>query len=386
MCLRTVTIKAIDAVKSIREGMDDAALMERYNICAQGLQSLFRQLEAAGILKRAELERRSSLSLSEPSVALDVNRAAFAITNPKKPVINAAEAVQLIREGMDDAVLMKKYRLSIRGVQSLQKKLLAKGLLREEDIKNRTTPATDLVVVEEECQVRRASADEIDVSGLMGRVQSGARQKDLMEEYNVSATTLGRALKKLIAQGLLTQTQLESTLPAQPEYFEIRHRETQKIIHKGESCTFAQFVEEAIARRVDLSGANLSGVDLARADLSGGRFCRANFRNACLLGTDFTGANLSKATMVSANLFAAVLYKTNLAGADLSDANLSMVYAMWAFLPSANLAESNLSRANFAGAHLANAHLFESILKETNFTGAYLDGVNLDVARKIGFG
>jgi uncharacterized protein YjbI with pentapeptide repeats len=384
MFLKHVTIKAIDAVKSIRDGMDDAALMEKFHISSQALQSLFKQLEAAGILKRSELEKRSSLS--QQSVTLDVNREAFPAVITKKPVIDAAEALKCIRDGMDDAGLMKKYNLSVRGVQSLLTKLFARGLIREEDLKKRSASFKDSVVVEEESQVRHASADEIDLSRLVDRVQSGARQRDLMEEYKVSATTLGRVLSKLVTNGLLTQGELERNLPARRTYFEILHRDTGNAIHKGESCSLAQFVEEAIAQRVDLSDANFCGVDLARADLSGGRFCRADFRRACLLGTDFTGANLAKATLVSSNLVGAVLYKTNLAGADLSDANLSMVDAMWAFLPAANLAESNLSHANFSGAHLTNAHLFETILKETNLTGAYLEGVNLDVAKNVGLG
>jgi uncharacterized protein YjbI with pentapeptide repeats len=384
MCTRTVTIKAIDAVKSIREGMSDAALMEKFHICSEGLQSLFKQLEAAGILKRSELEKRSLLS--HQSVALDVSRAPFPVVNPKKPLIDAGEALRCIKEGMDDATLMKKYNLSIRGVQSLLKKLLTRGVIREEELKKRSASFRDSVVVDEEAQTNRPSADEIDGTRLLDRVRSGAQRKNLMDEYKVSATALGRALQKLVAEGLMTQAELEHSLPTYRKHFEILHRDTGAVVYQGASDSLAQLVEQAISLRVDLSGADFSSVDLARADLSGGRFCKANFRNACLLGTDFTGANLAKATLVSSNLFGAVLYKTNLAGADLSDANLAMVYAMWAFLPAANLAESNLSQANFAGAHLANAYLFETILKETNLTGAYLEGVNLDAAKKIGFG
>jgi uncharacterized protein YjbI with pentapeptide repeats/predicted transcriptional regulator len=383
MCLKTVTIKAIDAVKCIREGMSDTALMERYNICAQGLQSLFTQLETTGILKRSELERRTPLS--QQSVTLDVGHIPFpAAGRSKKPVINASDALRCINEGMDDATLMKKYRLSARGVQSLMKKLAARGLLSREAVKKRESTPGDTVIVDEESEVRHISAEEIDISGLLGRVQSGFRRKDLMEEYKVSATTLAKALKRLVAEGLMQQGELDCKIPAQSAHFEIRHRETGKVIHEGQSCSFAQFLEEAVSLRVDFTAANLSCLDLSRADLSGGRFSRADFRNACLLGTDFTGANLSKASFVSANLCRAVLYKANLADADLSDANLSMVYAMWAFLPAANLAECNLTHANLSGAHLANAHLFEAILRETDLTGAYLEGANLEAAKKIG--
>ncbi len=50
MANREITIRAIDAVRAIRSGMDDVALMQEFNISAKGLQSLFNQLIAAGIL------------------------------------------------------------------------------------------------------------------------------------------------------------------------------------------------------------------------------------------------------------------------------------------------------------------------------------------------
>ncbi len=55
MSNRIITIKAIDAVKCIRSGMNDAALMQEFDIDAKGLQSLFTQLIAGGILGRPEL-------------------------------------------------------------------------------------------------------------------------------------------------------------------------------------------------------------------------------------------------------------------------------------------------------------------------------------------
>jgi len=60
-------IKASDAVICIRCGMDDAALMKRYNISAKGLQSLLRKLIGAGLITEAEMKDRS-LKQSEPVV------------------------------------------------------------------------------------------------------------------------------------------------------------------------------------------------------------------------------------------------------------------------------------------------------------------------------
>ncbi|HMK33900.1 MAG TPA: pentapeptide repeat-containing protein [Desulfomonilaceae bacterium] len=376
MLCRTVTIKAIEAVKCIRAGMDDAALMQKFNISSVGLQSLFKQLETAGILHRLEFEKRSTLS--SESVALQVDRTTFPLPPSNKPVIDAAEALKSIKEGIDDAGLMKKYNLSIKGVQSLLKKLVMAGALREQDVTNRLAFGRSEVVIEEDNTIVRSAGPELDNSEVAKRVRSGADRKELMEMFKISGTRLQNILEELRVEGSLSKTELAGIMPGGNQHFEIRNHFTGDIIFQGESYSFAQLVEHAVSRPIDLSEADFYGADLSRCDLSGGRFCRAYFRNARLVGTDFTAAHLSEADLVSSNLSGAVLYKANLAGADLSEADMMWAYAVWAFLPGANLSDSNLSHANFAGAHLANARFFETIMKETNFVGAYLDGVSLD--------
>ena len=49
-----------EILQDIRAGMDDAALMIKYQLSAQGLQSVFKKLIAAGALNQAELDGRSS--------------------------------------------------------------------------------------------------------------------------------------------------------------------------------------------------------------------------------------------------------------------------------------------------------------------------------------
>jgi hypothetical protein len=58
-------VNAEDAVRSIRSGMTDEALMEKYEISQKGLESLFRKLIAAGAIERSELDRRRG-SLHRP--------------------------------------------------------------------------------------------------------------------------------------------------------------------------------------------------------------------------------------------------------------------------------------------------------------------------------
>ncbi len=53
-----VRIDARDVLKDIRDGLDDTALMKKYRLSGAGLQSLFAKLTEAGLLKRADLDKR----------------------------------------------------------------------------------------------------------------------------------------------------------------------------------------------------------------------------------------------------------------------------------------------------------------------------------------
>lgn len=71
MAKRKPVIDALDAVRNIRAGVDDAALMKRYNISFQGLQSLFGKLIGSGAITQAEIDERKRRGV-EDSVIIDV--------------------------------------------------------------------------------------------------------------------------------------------------------------------------------------------------------------------------------------------------------------------------------------------------------------------------
>ena len=125
---------------------------------------------------------------------------------------------------------------------------------------------------------------------------------------------------------------------------------------------------------LDLSGANLSGVNLgghipARAlyNKENRRKNRANCRKA----------NLSKADLTSANLSGANLTATRLGGANLTSANLNEVNLYMADLARADLSGADLSRANFSWADLTGARLNLPKAKRSGakFTKAKLGGI-----------
>ncbi len=59
----TRQLNAKEILADIRSGVDYATLTEKYHLSVQGLQSAFKKLIAAGVLKHAELDDR------EPSIA-----------------------------------------------------------------------------------------------------------------------------------------------------------------------------------------------------------------------------------------------------------------------------------------------------------------------------
>ncbi len=110
------TIKAAEAIRCIRSGMDDSALMERFDVTAKGLQSLFDKMVAAGILTRSELEQRAALFYESGSMR--VVEAKFPVKNEIKPRVKifATDVLNCLRSGMDDVALMKRYNLSASGL------------------------------------------------------------------------------------------------------------------------------------------------------------------------------------------------------------------------------------------------------------------------------
>jgi len=142
----------------------------------------------------------------------------------------------------------------------------------------------------------------------------------------------------------------------------------------------------------NLSGANLSGINLQRAylantnfggaNLSGGLFYEANFSGANLIKADLRGANFSHADLSGArfngarlngsgtNLWKVVCNGTDFRGANLSEANLSEAHIS----QGANLSGKD---TNFSRADLSAAYLCGSNLNGTNLSGVGLQKANL---------
>lgn len=106
-------LDAQQVLNDIQAGMDDHGLMQKYNLSAKGLSSLFQKLVNAGVLEPPEHSQRT------------------------KPAINAKDAVEDIRSGMDDSGLMHKYKLSAKGLQEMFRQLTDAGLIDDVEIDRR---------------------------------------------------------------------------------------------------------------------------------------------------------------------------------------------------------------------------------------------------------
>ncbi len=126
----------------------------------------------------------------------------------------------------------------------------------------------------------------------------------------------------------------------------------------------------AVLRFANLEGANLNRIDLRYSDLSGTNLDRTELQDALLEGANLSGASLRKSILRYANLKAANLQGTNLVEADLLNAHLIQ----------ANLAGTNLWLAKGAMANFWKANLSHSNLEQTDLVGANLSSANFENA------
>ena len=129
--------------------------------------------------------------------------------------------------------------------------------------------------------------------------------------------------------------------------------------------------------RLDLSGANLSGVELWAVDLSRADLWGANLRTARFSNANLSDANLAGADLTKSDLSSAVMERSNIAQADLTDSNLAMANLTKSVLAEARLSGADLRHTNMTGVNLQGATMRSVNLEDATLTGADLTGANL---------
>ncbi len=147
------TINAKEVFEDIRAGMDDAALMKKYNLSARELASLFRELSSIGAIRW----------------------------------LKARDILSDIKEGMRDADLIEKYKLSSAGLESLFSELAKAG-----------------ISVSAGHQARARNKRQISQPQIVHDIHAGMTEAQLMEKYELSSWGMQRVLGKLLAAGGIT--------------------------------------------------------------------------------------------------------------------------------------------------------------------------------------
>ncbi|MDX2097011.1 MAG: pentapeptide repeat-containing protein [Leptolyngbyaceae cyanobacterium bins.59] len=139
--------------------------------------------------------------------------------------------------------------------------------------------------------------------------------------------------------------------------------------------------------RIDLSNANLQGVDFSEAmfykakllgaNLQGATLRGANFNNADLAGANFDEADLESASLCYANLESASFQKTNLHWARFFRSTLIKANLTGADLKNADLRRSNLTEADFSEAILVNCLIYGTSVWNIKLDGATQSRLNL---------
>jgi uncharacterized protein YjbI with pentapeptide repeats len=137
-------------------------------------------------------------------------------------------------------------------------------------------------------------------------------------------------------------------------------------------------------RNRDLNCSHLSPADLRRVDLTGARMSGANLFVTALQGASLDSAQLQGASLGGAHLQGVSLGHAQLQGASLDSAELQGAVLRDAQLQGASLRQAQLQGASLARAQLQGAVLYFTQLQGSSLTDAQLQGASLDGARLQG--
>jgi uncharacterized protein (DUF433 family) len=127
---KKTVISARAILRDLTENLSDEELMKKHKLSAKGLKSLYQQLLGKRLVGRQALARRIEGQAKDPSLV-------FEIKGAKEVTLKASDVLNSIDNGMTDAELMREYRLTPRGLQSLFRKLYDNGLISRATFKRR---------------------------------------------------------------------------------------------------------------------------------------------------------------------------------------------------------------------------------------------------------
>jgi anti-anti-sigma regulatory factor/DNA-binding HxlR family transcriptional regulator len=126
-----IVVSARQILEDLARHLSDNELMLKHGLSKRGLASLFRKLLLKGLVTRRFLAQRMGVETSELSTSL-------AGMDSRKVKLDASDVLDDITRKLSNAALMRKYKLSAKGLKSLLKKLHSIGLISKSTVAART--------------------------------------------------------------------------------------------------------------------------------------------------------------------------------------------------------------------------------------------------------
>jgi DNA-binding response OmpR family regulator len=129
--------------------------------------------------------------------------------------VSARKVLDLINSGMDEAALMGELQLSAKALNSLMDQLVVAGLLKQSEVDRRSSLSPGSVVVDlEQLKFPEINREKpvISATDAAKYIRSGMDDSFLMKRYGISAKGLRSLFRKLVASGVIEQSELDKRM------------------------------------------------------------------------------------------------------------------------------------------------------------------------------
>jgi DNA-binding Lrp family transcriptional regulator len=137
---------------------------------------------------------------------VDVSNITVVMSIPDKPVLSARELLKDLSNNLSDKELMRKHGLSSRGLASMFRKLLRKGLISRRALAKRMGVETREVTVCLEGVGKRKVT--VDASDIMKDLADELSDTQIRHKYKLSHRGLQSLMRKLYRKGLISKEAL----------------------------------------------------------------------------------------------------------------------------------------------------------------------------------
>ena len=135
------------------------------------------------------------------------------VTVKRHPIrVSARKVLDLINSGMGEAALMAELQLSAKALNSLMDQLVAVGLLKQSDVDRRSSLSPGSVCVGlDQLSFSQINKEKPVVSATDAAkcIRSGMDDAAMMKRYGISAKALRSLFRKLVASGVVEQSELD---------------------------------------------------------------------------------------------------------------------------------------------------------------------------------